>query len=459
MLIAATVRSARGCFDWEGFSLLAATVHFARGRFVLGRPQKAPCGRMQRGEFMLLAIENISKAFGDNQVLNHVSFSLAYGQKIGLVGANGVGKSTLIKIIIGELESDGGAVQLAGGAEIGYLAQTLSGMEEKTIEQLVDHALGNLRAIEARLRTLEVHMAQPTADLDDLLAEYSALTEQFERRGGYELEYRLDQVMAGLGIARLARNRRVATLSGGEKSRVGLAALLLAAPDLLLLDEPTNHLDFAALAWLEDYLQGYGGGVIVVSHDRQFLNQTVSAIVEIEEHSRETKHYAGNYDFYAEIKAQERIKWVESYWAQQEEIWELRKMMKSKANTNVFARAPRDNDKFAYTFKAEKKQISLSRDIRSAEERLRRIEEDPIPKPPKELKINPEFDPDALVSKTPLTASQLTKSYGGHCVLNEVDLALGSTSRVLLIGPNGAGKSTLLKILAGREQPDNGAVT
>ncbi|MCB9148358.1 MAG: ABC-F family ATP-binding cassette domain-containing protein [Caldilineaceae bacterium] len=408
---------------------------------------------------MLLAIENISKAFGDNQVLNHVSFSLAYGQKIGLVGANGVGKSTLIKIIIGELESDGGAVQLAGGAEIGYLAQTLSGTEEKTIEQLVDHALGNLRAIEVRLRTLEVHMAQPTADLDDLLAEYSALTEQFERRGGYELEYRLDQVMAGLGIARLARNRQVATLSGGEKSRVGLAALLLAAPDLLLLDEPTNHLDFAALAWLEDYLQGYGGGVIVVSHDRQFLNQTVSAIVEIEEHSRETKHYAGNYDFYAEIKAQDRLKWVESYWAQQEEIWELRKMMKSKANTNVFARAPRDNDKFAYTFKAEKKQISLSRDIRSAEERLRRIEEDPIPKPPKELKINPEFDPDALVSKTPLTASQLTKSYGGHCVLNEVDLALGSTSRVLLIGPNGAGKSTLLKILAGREQPDSGDVT
>ena len=222
---------------------------------------------------MLLAIENISKAFGDNQVLNHVSFSLAYGQKIGLVGANGVGKSTLIKIIIGELESDGGAVQLAGGAEIGYLAQTLSGMEEKTIEQLVDHALGNLRAIEARLRTLEVQMAQPTADLDDLLAEYSALTEQFERRGGYELEYRLDQVMAGLGIARLARNRRVATLSGGEKSRVGLAALLLAAPDLLLLDEPTNHLDFVTLEAFEQALLEFEGAIIAASHDATFIEK------------------------------------------------------------------------------------------------------------------------------------------------------------------------------------------
>jgi len=407
---------------------------------------------------MLLTIDNISKAYGDNQVLNNVTFALPYGQKLGLVGANGVGKSTLIKILIGEIEPDGGEWRVASGAEVGYLAQTLRAAEGQTIEELIDVTLGNIRRIEVRLRQLEAAMVQPGDDLDCLLAEYSELTDQFERRGGYDLDYRLDQVMAGLDVAYLARDRQLSTLSGGEKSRVGLAALLLAAPDLLLLDEPTNHLDFAALAWLESYLQTYKGGVLVVSHDRHFLNQTVTTIVEIEEHSREAKQYTGNYDFYAQIKEQARAQWVESYWAQQEEIRELRKLMKSKARTNPFARAPRDNDKFAYTFKAEKMQISLSRDIRSAEEKLRRIEEDPIPKPPSELKINPDFDPQVLTSKTPITVDLVSKAYGGHCVLDHVSCTVEPHSRIVIIGPNGAGKSTLLKIMAGVVQPDAGTV-
>ncbi|MEZ4679734.1 MAG: ATP-binding cassette domain-containing protein [Caldilineaceae bacterium] len=210
---------------------------------------------------MLLTIDNISKSYGDHQVLNHVSFSLPPGQKLGLVGANGVGKSTLLKILIGELEADSGTVHIAPGAEVGYLAQALADVETLTIAELVDAMLGNLRAIETRLRALEAQMAASADDLDEILAEYSELTEQFERRGGYELDYRLDQVFGGLGIARLERSRIVGTLSGGEKSRVGLAALLLQAPDLLLLDEPTNHLDFAVLAWLEGYLQSYNGSV------------------------------------------------------------------------------------------------------------------------------------------------------------------------------------------------------
>ena len=407
---------------------------------------------------MLVAIDNLSKAYGDNVVLNHISFTLAYGQKLGLVGANGVGKSTLMKILVGEVEPDEGAVHVASGAEMGYLAQTLSGAETQTITQLIDATLGNMRQIEARLRHLEAAMAQPSDGLDALLAEYSALTEQFERRGGYELDHRLDQVMAGLGVAHLARDRRVATLSGGEKARVGLAALLLAAPDLLLLDEPTNHLDFVALAWLESYLKDYQGGVLVVSHDRQFLNQTVTTLVEIAEHSRAAKQYTGNYDFYAQIKVQERLKWVADYWAQQEEIWELRKLMKTKARVNPFARAPRDNDKFAFTFKAEKMQVSLSRNIRSAEEKLQRIEEDPIPKPPQELKINPDFDPQMLTSKTPIAVTGVSKAYGNQVVLDNVSCTIEPQSRIVIIGPNGAGKSTLLKLMAGTALPDSGSV-
>lgn len=407
---------------------------------------------------MLLTINDVSKAYGDHLILHHVSFGLTQGQKLGLVGANGVGKTTLLKIITGELEADGGEVWIAADAEVGYLAQSLIGIENLTIGQLVDAMLGNLRALEARLRNLEAQMAAAPANLDAILQEYSDVTEEFERRGGYDLEHRLDQVFVGLGIAHLDRSRQVCTLSGGEKARVGLAALLLQAPDLLLLDEPTNHLDFAALTWLEKYLQNYGGAVLVVSHDRHFLNATVTTIVEIQEQSREAKIYSGNYDFYAQVKMQERERWIASYWAQQEEIRALRKLVKSKIRVNPFARAPRDNDKFAYTFKAEKMQVSLAREIRSAEEKLRRISENPLPKPPSELKINPDFDPQVLTSKTPVALTNVSKAYGAQTVLDDVTCTVEVDSRIVILGPNGAGKSTLLKIMAGQIAPDSGTV-
>jgi macrolide transport system ATP-binding/permease protein len=405
---------------------------------------------------MLLDIRNISKAYGDNQVLQDAGFTLAVGQKVGLVGANGVGKSTLLKIIAGEIAADEGSVRVAGGADIGYLPQVLAEAREQTITTFIDHTLGNLRLIESRLRALEQIMADPGRDREVVFAEYSELTDAFERQGGYDLEHRVATIFAGLAIDHIDLNRSMATLSGGEKARVGLAALLLRGPDLLLLDEPTNHLDFAALAWLEGYLQDFGGGLLVVSHDRHFLNQTVQRMVEIDEYSKETKLYSGDYDFYAQVKAQERARWVESYWAQQEEIWELRKLMKSKARQNPFERAPRDNDKFAYTFKAEKMQTSIARNIRSAEEKLRRIEEEPIPRPPAELVISPEFDPQTLVSKTPIAVSNVWKQYGAQPVLRGVSCQVELSSRVVIVGPNGAGKSTLLKIMAGVEQPDAG---
>jgi macrolide transport system ATP-binding/permease protein len=407
---------------------------------------------------LLLVVQHLAKAYGPNQVLNNVSFTLAAGQKVGLVGANGAGKSTLLKLIVGEIEADQGVARVMPGADVGYLPQVLAAAEEQTISGLIDQLLGDLRQIEARLRALEETMSTQTEDLEALLTEYSTLSETFERRGGYDLEHRLAEVFAGLGITALAPSRPMATLSGGEKARVGLAALLLRAPDLLLLDEPTNHLDFAALAWLEGYLQGSKGGILVVSHDRHFLNQTVQSIIEIDEQTKEAKQYTGNYDFYAQVKTQERNRWVAEYWAQQEEIWELRKLMKTKSHQNPFARAPRDNDKFAYTFKAEKMQSSLARNIRNAEERLRRLEEAPIPKPPRPLEINPSFDPQTLVSKTPLLVTGVSKWYGEKPVLRDVQCSVEPHSRIVLIGPNGAGKSTLLKIMAGVEEPDAGQV-
>lgn len=408
---------------------------------------------------MLLMIDQISKAYGDNQVLNSVSFTLAEGQKLGLVGANGVGKSTLLRIIVGEIEADGGKVTLAAGTRLGYLPQVLTNADAMSVDELIMASLAELTALETRLRELEALMAHANGDLDALLADYGQVSEQFERRGGYDLEHRRQAILAGLQIDHIDPCRPVGTLSGGEKSRVGLAALLLQEPDLLLLDEPTNHLDFRALSWLEEYLSSFRGGLLAVSHDRHFLNQTVGAIVEIDEHSKEAKLYNGNYDFYAQVKAQERVKWEESYWAQQEEIWELRKLIKLKArqvgHTN---RAPRDGDKFIIYFKAQRIDDAISRNIRSAEEKLRRIEEDPIPKPPRPLEINPTFDPAELVSHTPLSASGLTKRYGEHTILQDVTVTVNANSRVVIVGPNGAGKSTLLRLLAGVEKPDAGSV-
>lgn len=407
---------------------------------------------------MLLTVHDISKHFGDHEVLRHVSFTLDRGQKLGLVGANGVGKSTLLKIIVGELESDGGAISLANGAELGYLPQTLAAGAAMSVAELFDASLGGLRTLEAELRQLEAEMPQAGEGLVAVLERYSHRQEEFERRGGYELEHRTAAVFAGMGIGAIAGSRPVATLSGGEKSRVGLAALLLRSPDLLILDEPTNHLDFAALEWLEGYLQSYPGGVLVVSHDRQFLNQTVRAIVELQEHDHTARHYAGSYDFYAATKESERAEWEKRYEAYAEEMWQLRRYLHSQARAGVRAKAPQHEDKFYMGFKDGRMSKLESRNVRAAEEKLRRLEENPVPRPPRRLNLNPNFDPAALVSSTPLAAFGLRKGYGSRLLLDGVELSLQHDSRVAVVGPNGAGKTTLLRLLAGLDRPDEGDI-
>lgn len=408
---------------------------------------------------MVLSASAISKSFGGKSILNNVSFVLNQGEHVGCVGANGVGKSTLLRIIVGELEPDSGSIALAKGVEVGYLAQTLAALGSKTIDELLAESRGNLRALQAQIRLLEqVMAAQSGESLKVTLAEYGELAERFERRGGYDLDYQIEFVLASLRLEHLPREREVATLSGGEKARVALAALLIGAPDLLLLDEPTNHLDVAALEWLEGYLQGYRGAVFAVSHDRHFLNRTVTAILDIEEHSREMKQYVGNYDSYLEAKAKARVRWEEEYERQQEEISDLRRAIKTKARNVAANRPARDGDKMAYDFKAGRIDVAISRNVRAAEEKLRRIEEEPIPKPPVPLRISAEFDAQALGGGTPLWATGLEKSFGPRKVLDGVTLSLGLQSRVVLMGPNGAGKSTLLRILAGMEEADAGQV-
>ncbi len=373
---------------------------------------------------------------------------------------NGVGKTTLLRVLSGEEQADGGAIAYSHPVEVAYLPQTMPEFAGRSIDDLILESVGSLRQLEARMRGLEQEMA--SADEERLstilLEEYSQVSACFQDRGGYDLEYRIDMVLAGLGLAHLPRSREVATLSGGEKARVRLAALLLRAPDLLLLDEPTNHLDVAALEWLEDYLAGHAGALVVVSHDRQFLNRVVNRIFELDEQRCSLKKYEGNYDAYLAAKAVERAKWEEDYERQQEEIADLRRRIREAARQVAHNRPPKDADKSIYHFKGGRVQQTVSRNVRAAEEQLRRLEEHPIPKPPKPLRFYPRFDAKALRSDTVLSVEHVTKWREGRVILDDVGFTLAPEARVVLVGPNGAGKTTLLRIILGLEEPDEGTV-
>jgi len=408
----------------------------------------------------MLIVRHLSKSYGAIIVLDDISFVINPNERVGIVGPNGVGKTTLLSILVGQESIDSGSFSFAPSTEVGYLPQTTPGFYGRTMQDLILESVGNLRQLEERMRQLEADMGAASGDeLAALMQEYDLVSTRFQDRGGYELDYKIDTILAGLRISYLPRDREMQTLSGGEKSRVGLATLLLRSPDLLLLDEPTNHLDFASLEWLESYLSSYKGAILLVSHDRQFLNRAVNQIFEIDEYSHHLKKYEGNYDAYVLAKAAERAKWEEDYERQQEEIKELRKRIRETARNVAHNRPPSDGDKLAYNFFGARVQNTISRGVRAAEEQLRRIEEDPIPKPPKQMQVSSYFNVEPLQSQVVINASHLTKCWDETCVLNDISFTIPSDARILLFGPNGAGKTTLLRIIMGLEKPGNGEVS
>src|SRR5215471_15990834 len=402
---------------------------------------------------MLLSVRGLSKTYGAVTVLNNVSFNINSNDRVGLVGMNGAGKTTLLRILLGQETMDSGKISFAPSLELGYLPQTTPDFYGRTIQDLILESLGNLRQLEERMRQVEAAMTTGDEDqLPVLLAEYDQLSTKFQDHGGYDLDYKIDTILTGLQLAYLPREQPVDTLYGGEKERIGLATLLLRSPDLLLLDEPTNHLDIASVEWLENYLARYKGTILMVSHDRQFLNRSVTQIFELDEYSHQLKKYEGNYDAYTAAKVAEREKWEEDYERQQEEIKELRKRIKDIVRATAYRGRPsRDNDKMAYDFFGGRVQQSHSRGIRDAEERLKRIEADPIPKPPKQLQAHPYFSTEALESREVVSAAHLSKLLGGRCILHDVSFTLAPGARVVLVGPNGVGKTTLLKVIMGLE--------
>lgn len=410
--------------------------------------------------YEVLRIENLYKQFGIKVVLADIHLSLNRGQRVALVGENGVGKTTLARIITGDIVADDGLVRLIDDAQIGYLSQEVIAHESMTIADYIAEFVGALHQIQAELRELEAQMAQslPPAEMDTVLARYADLEEHFQHQGGYELDHRTAQIFTGLGIDYLAQTRLVKTLSGGEKTRVALAGLLLREPDLLILDEPTNHLDFAGIEWLEAYLADYPNALLLITHDRQFINRVVNQIIEISPVTHSLSVYHGDYDAYLAQRDHEYQIAVASYNAHQNEKKRLQRLAKTKAHNTSKGNAPSDGDKLLKNFKQEVNENRVGREIRSARQELSVLEANPMDNPRHLWNVRFNFDPAPLMSAEPLRFEGITKSFGDKRILDDLSAVASNGERIVIVAPNGTGKTTLLRILMGLDVSDSGMI-
>ncbi|MER5185713.1 TlrC/CarA/OleB/SrmB family ABC-F type ribosomal protection protein [Streptomyces sp. NPDC002896] len=404
-----------------------------------------------------LSLHGVTKRYCDRTVLDQVSFSLAPGEKAGVVGDNGAGKSTLLRLLAGEERPDAGEMSVAAPGGTGYLAQTLGLPAEATVQDAVDLALAELRALEAALRQAEAALAEaPEGEgLQDALAAYARLTEQYEARDGYGADARVDAALHGLGLPGLDRGRRLGTLSGGERSRLALAATLASRPELLLLDEPTNDLDDRAVGWLEEHLRAHRGTVVAVTHDRVFLERITTTVLEVDGGcvSRHGNGYAG----YLTAKAAERRRRQQQYDEWRAELDRSRRL--AEAGVARLDGIPRKMPKACFGhggFRMRGRAHGAMSRIRNAKERVERLTANPVTPPPDPLSFTARIATAGGPGKAP--AAELD----GVVVesrLHVPELRLDPAERLLVTGPNGAGKSTLLRVLAGELLPDAGAVS
>ncbi|MER6045947.1 ribosomal protection-like ABC-F family protein [Streptomyces sp. NPDC001793] len=393
----------------------------------------------------------VSKSFNGRLVLDSVTCSLTAGERTGIIGENGSGKSTLLRLLAGRERPDQGEVVVQATGGVGYLAQDERLAPEATVQQIVDRALSDLRAVEQRMRCLEAAMADGD---ESVMAEYGELLTVFELRGGYDADARVERALHGLGLGLVARDRTVGSLSGGERVRLRLAAVLAAAPEVLLLDEPTNHLDDSAMRWLEEHLRSRRGTTVAVSHDRDFLDRVATTLLEVDADRRRVVRYGNGYTGYLAEKTAARQRWAQAHDQWQTDIDRLRETAATTARQVAPGRPMKDGNKMAYDRAGGRVQQSLASRVRNAEERLRRLLADPVPPPPEPLHFAPVLRARRLQDVVLDAADIVVRDR-----LDWTGLTVKAGERLLITGPNGAGKSTLLRVLAGDVAPDSGSVT
>ncbi len=382
---------------------------------------------------MILSCQNISKAFVENQVLKNVSFHIEDHEKAAIVGINGAGKTTLLRIIVGEMTPDDGQVVLAKDKTLGYLAQNSTVDTSHTIYEELLSVKADLLRLEEKIRECENNMKHADGDaLEDLMKQYTSLTHAFETGGGYLYRSELVGVLKGLGFTEDEFSKPVATLSGGQKTRVALGRLLLQNPDLIILDEPTNHLDMTSIAWLETYLLNYKGAVLIVSHDRYFLDRIAGKVIEIDQSKATT--FMGNYSDYAVKKEQLRVAAWNAYMNQQREI---------KHQEEVIEKL---------------KSFNREKSIKRAESREKMLDKIEVIENPSEVRTDMKLTltPRILSGNDVLTVEHLSKSFDSHKLFTDVNFEIKRGEHVAIIGDNGSGKTTLLKILNGLVPADQG---
>lgn len=385
---------------------------------------------------MILACHNLNKAFGEQIIVKDGSFHIEEHEKAALIGLNGAGKSTILKMIMGELPVDSGEIILAKGKTIGYLSQHQKLESGNTIYEEVKTAKSDIITLENQIRSIELELKHLTGEeLEKRLQTYHHLTASFERANGYAYESEITGVLKGLGFSEEDFEKSVDTLSGGQKTRVSLGKLLLTKPDILLLDEPTNHLDLNSISWLETYLSNYQGAVLIVSHDRYFLNRVVTKVIEVEQGN--IMMFLGNYTAFAQKKKLVREAKLKEYMKQQQEIKHQEAVIEKLRSFN------------------------REKSIRRAESREKMLDKMTLVEKPTEVtsEFHISLEPSCVSGNDVLTVEHLSKSFGALKLFQDISFEIKRGEHVAVIGDNGTGKTTLLKILNEVQPADSGVFT